>query len=173
MAKHYEVNKAEKVVNVKMHLLNDEDLKVVKNYVAIGYTINPVEPKKKPVKIATEDEKLLNPYSANNIQAYLEQECGIFTNKNNTEDKNNGKKCIDVYWNLYNEKLKDEAVYKHDTKDGKHKAEEPRTKGHINTIKWFKEHFDEEYKDSEWLKNTLENAKKEIEAKKKEESSKK
>ena len=63
-------------------------------------------------------------------------------------------------------------MYKDDTPDGKHKKGELRRKGHINTIKWFKEHFDKEYKDSEWLKNTLENAKKEIEAKKKEEEAK-
>ena len=140
MAKHYEVNNEERVVNAKMHLLNDEDLRVLKNYVAIGYSINPVEPKKQKVVIASDEEKALNPYSAMNVQKFIEE-------KGTEEQK---KK----YWELFNTRLKNNAVYKDDTKDGKHKKGEPRVKGHIYTLKWFKDTF-KDYENSEWVKTNV------------------
>lgn len=159
MAKHYEVNNETKVINANMRILSDNDLRVLKNYVAIGYTINPIESKKQKVQIATEEEKALNPFSAMNIQKYLEEE--------------GTKEQQDEYWKLFNARLKNNACYKKDTKDGKHKAGEPRVKGHINTLKWFKENLGKKYEESEWLKKTLAEATKKIEEKKKEEENSK
>ena len=128
-----------------MGILNDKDLKIIKNYVAIGYTLNPIEPVKKEVKIATEEEKAKNPYSALNIQRFLSEKAG----KN--ED---GKPYIDIYWELYKKPLKSGACYKDDSADGMFKAGQPRVKGHVGTLKWFKDTF-EGYVDSEWVKENI------------------
>lgn len=151
MAKHYEVNNETKVINARMELLSENDIKVLKNYVAFGYTINAVEQKKKKVEIASDEEKALNPYSAMNIQRYLKEVAGI----NEIEgDKNKGKAYIDIYWELYKEPLKNGAVYKKDSADKMFKAGEPRVKGHVGTLKWFKDTF-ADYVNSEWVKKNI------------------
>lgn len=140
ITKHYEINNNTKTISANMGILNDKDLKIIKNYVAIGYTLNPIEPEKKVVKIATDEERAKNPYSAVNIQKYLEEEG---TDKQKAD-----------YWKLYNAPLKNNACYQKDSKDGKHKAGEPRFKGHVGTLKWFKESFPD-YLTSEWVKNNI------------------
>jgi len=151
MIKHYEVNNETKVINARMELLSENDIKVLKNYVAFGYTINAVEQKKKKVEIASDEEKALNPYSAMNIQRYLKEEAGI-NNVVGSEDE--GKPYIDIYWKLYKKPLKNGALYKKDSSDGMFKAGEPRVKGHVGTLQWFKNTF-ADYEDSEWVKKNI------------------
>lgn len=151
MAKHYKVNNETKTITVNMVSLEEEEIKVLKNYIAFGYTVIANESKKKEVKIASKEEKALNPYSAMNIQKYLKEEAGI----NEIEgDENKGKAYIDIYWDLYKAPLKSGAVYQNDSEDGMFKKGEPRVKGHVGTLRWFKTTFPD-YKESEWVKNNI------------------
>lgn len=144
MRKNFEVNHEEKKVIVKVGKLTDEEMAIVKQYKDLfGYEIVPyVEPKKE--KKETKPE-----WKAEAIQEWLK--------KNGTEEQN--KK----YWELFNGQAKDEngipLVYKYNVykKDNKnklvyddngnkillHKKGEPRKKGHIATLYWFKKEFKE------------------------------
>lgn len=136
--KHYTVDNTSKLVKAIIADLTEKEKKEVKNYMDLGYTLIPEErPKKKQL---TEEEKAKNPFSEKNIQAFL---------------KENGTKAqIDNYWKIYNEQAIDHKtgmplVYKTNSKNGKFKKGEPRTKGHIATIVWFKKEFpkyEEEFK---------------------------
>ena len=141
---HYEIKNETKEIIANMEKLNDADIKAIKNYMAFGYTMVPEVKEKKEVKIPTEAERLANPYSTINVQKYLAEE--------GTKDQQ------EKYWELFNEVIKDEngetVRYKKTTSDKKHKAGEPRVKGHVRTLKWFKEEFPN-YEDSEWVKKNI------------------
>ena len=89
----------------------------------LGYSIIPV----------AEEKKEKNPlWTAAAIQQFIEE--------------NGTKKQKDDYWAKFNEPMKDKETgepitYKHDTKDGKHKAGDIRVKGHVATLQWFKKEF--------------------------------
>lgn len=135
---HYEAKLKEKIVVAEIEKLTDAELKAVKNYMALGFEMQPLVKTKKKVEIASEEEKLKNPYSTTNVRKYLAEE--------------GTKAQQEKYWELYNEKT--ENIYKKDSKDGKHKKGDARVKGHVYTLKWFKETFPG-YEDSEWVKKNV------------------
>ena len=138
--KHYTIDNEKQNVYVVMELVNDKELKLVKKYIKLGYTLIPVEKEKriyktKEQKQAEEKEKAelaaKKPFSEVNVQTYLEEN-GTAAQK---------KK----YYEMYNEQAHDKngnpVYYKTDSPDGKFKKGEPKKKGHIATLSWFKEEF--------------------------------
>lgn len=131
--KHYEVNNANKQIRACIELLTDAELKIVKNYISLGYELVGTEKPKK--EKATPEEQKNNPLSAVNVQKYLKA--------NATAEQQ------EQYWKLYNKQAKDKKTkelvfYKNDdTKNKKYKAGDPKPVGHIGTIRWFKETFPE------------------------------
>ena len=129
--KHYEVNNATKKIIVDMEKVTEKELKIVKNYLELGY--ESVEVEKPKTKKATEEEKKANPFSEQNIQKFLKA--------NGTADQNK------TYWDLYNKQAKDKETkqpvfYKTDSKPaGKFKKGDPKPVGHIGTLRWFKAEF--------------------------------
>lgn len=129
--KHYEVDNINHIVKAVVVKLSEKELKEIKNYVALGYTLVNIEPPKK--KKVTEEDKKNNPFSEQNVKKYLEE--------HGTE-----KQKAD-YYKIYNTQAKDKktnmpAVYKTNSKDQqKFKAGDPKPKGHIATLQWFKNEF--------------------------------
>jgi len=133
--KHYDVDNINKIINAEIISLTEKEKKEINNYLYFGYVLKNVEKEKKHK--LTQEEKDKNPFSEKRIQEFLEQKA----------TKEQQKK----YWEIYNEqatsnKTGELLVYKKDTKDKKHKAGEPRVKGHIATLQWFKKEFPN-YKD--------------------------
>ena len=131
--RHYTIDNTNKLVNAVVVDLTERDKKEIKNYIDLGYTLVPQDRPKKP-KLTKEQEtekRKANPFSEINIQAFL---------------KENGTKAQqDKYWEIYKEQARDSKtkmplVYK-TSKEGKFTEGEPRTKGHIATIGWFKKEF--------------------------------
>lgn len=141
--KHYTIDNDYKQVKAIVADITEREKKEIKNYIDLGYTLIPQDRPKK--KKQTEEEKKANPFSQKNIQNYLE----------NNATKEQQKQ----YWNIYNEQAIDKktqqpAVYKTDSKEEKDKAGniiyekgqkfkkgDPKPKGHIATLQWFKIEF--------------------------------
>lgn len=117
MAKHYIVEGNKVIADVAK--LNEKELAAVKNYIALGFSL--VEPKKEK-KVAKAE------FKAEAIQAWLEE--------------NATKAQQAKYWELFNapvEKDGEVVCYTKDCKMGK--AGDPKKKGHIATLNWFKKEF--------------------------------
>lgn len=117
MAKHYIVEGKNIIADVAK--LNEKELAAVRNYIALGFSL--VEPKKEK-----KDPK--EEFKAEVIQAWLEE--------------NGTKAQIAHYWDLYNAPVVKEGetlYYAKDCKMGK--KGEPKKKGHIATLNWFKKEF--------------------------------
>ena len=103
------------------------ELKTIKKLAeGLGYKLVPIVPEK--VKKEPKAE-----WTAEAIQKFLDEKA----------TKEQQKK----YWAKFNEPMTDDngepVVYKKDSKDGEHKAGEPRVKGHVATLQWFKKEFPE------------------------------
>lgn len=103
-----------KKVIAKVALLSEKELAAVKNYIALGYTLEEYKAEKKASKEA---------FKAETIQKWLKE--------HGTEEQQ--KK----YWELFNapvlDKVTGEPLKK---KDGTN-----RVKGHVATFAWFKKEF--------------------------------
>lgn len=103
-----------KKVIAKVALLSEKELVAVKNYIALGYTLEEYKSEKKAPKEA---------FKAETIQKWLKE--------HGTEEQQ--KK----YWELFNapvlDKVTGEPLKK---KDGTN-----RVKGHVATFAWFKKEF--------------------------------
>ena len=103
------------------------ELKTIKKLAeGLGYKLVPIVPEK--VKKEPKAE-----WTAEAIQKFLDEKATKAQQKE--------------YWAKFNEPMTDDdgepVVYKKDSKDGKHKAGEPRVKGHVATLQWFKKEFPE------------------------------
>ena len=131
--KHYVVDDTNKIIRAVIVDLTEKEKKEIKNYLDLGYTLVAVEKPKK--ERPTEEEQAKNPFSEKNIQAFLKEKAT--------------KEQQDEYWKLYKEQANDKktglpAVYKTDSKPNsknKFKKGEPKPKGHIATLQWFKTTF--------------------------------
>ena len=151
MTKHYEVNNEKKIIIANMKVLTEKDLKILKNYQALGFEIR-----------AHEEEKT-NKYSEAIIKLFLEEYAG--------EDKEKIKEIKEKYLKVYYSvaKTKDDkgnkvdSVYKKDIEDKeksteekkvyKHRAGEKKLKGHVATLQWFKKKFEKTALWKNWLKD--------------------
>ena len=137
---HYTIDNDKKKIFAIMELANDKDLKLIKKYLAVGYELVPVERKKRTIKTKEEKEaerlekqakRELNKFSEMNIRKYL--------------DEKGTAKQRKEYERLYNEQAKDKngnpVFYKTNSKDGRFKVGEPKRRGHIATLTWFKKEF--------------------------------
>lgn len=131
--KHYTIDNDNRLVKAIVVDLTEKEKKEVKNYIDLGYTLYAEDrPKKKKL---TDEEKAKNPFSEKNIQAFLKQ--------NGTQEQQK------EYWRLYKEQATDKktglpAVYKTDSKKNsatQFKKGDPKPKGHIATLQWFKNEF--------------------------------
>lgn len=111
MKTNYEINSKAKTITVKMGSITPKQLKLVKNYVELGYKlIEYVKP--------TNDK-----FKKETIKNFL--------------DQNGTKEQIAKYNELYNTPQIDKDTKKQKlTKAGK-----PMVKGHIATLQWFKKEF--------------------------------
>ena len=141
---HYTVDNKNKIVRAYIARLTEKEKKEIKNYLDLGYTlIAEEEPVKRTLtkeereeeQKQKEKEQKENPFSEINIQKFLKEKATQEQQKN--------------YWELYNEQAKDKktnlpAVYKTDSKKNskkQFKAGDPKPKGHIATLQWFKTEF--------------------------------
>lgn len=103
-----------KDIIAKMDLLGEKDLKVIKNYIALGYNLVEYKKEKKETK-----------------EYYKKEAIEEWLNKNATEEQ------IEEYRKIYNEPMKDkktgEPMLK---KDGT-----PRVNGFIATFHWLRKTF--------------------------------
>jgi hypothetical protein len=103
-----------KKVIAKVALLSEKELAAIKNYIALGYTLEEYKPEKKVPKEA---------FKAQTIQKWLKE--------NGTEEQQ--KK----YWKLFNDPVLDKVTGEPlKKKDGTN-----RVKGHVATFAWFKKEF--------------------------------
>ena len=137
---HYTIDNDKLTVNAVVELLNDKEMKLVKKYVALGFKLVPVA-KAKPQRKSAEEreaekaakaaEQAKKPFAEVNIRKYLKE-------KGTAEQRKH-------YEKLYNEQAKDKSgnpvFYKTDSKEGKFKKGEPKKRGHINTLSWFRSEF--------------------------------
>lgn len=132
--KHYIVNQNNYTVEAVLEELTAKDKKDIKDLRELGFKFILKEKTPEP-KLTPEQElekRKNNPFSEMNVKKYIEA--------------NASKEQKAEYQKLYNEQAKDSKTgmplfYKKDTPDGKHKAGEPRVKGHIATLGWFKKEF--------------------------------
>ena len=142
--KHYTIDNDNKLVKAIVIDLTEKEKKEVKNYIDLGYNLVPQERPKRIIldkeerekrNKQKEEEKKKNKFSEMNVQAFLKQKA---TQEQQKE-----------YWKLYNEQAKDKktglpAVYKTDSKENsttQFKKGDPKPKGHIATLQWFKTTF--------------------------------
>lgn len=103
-----------KKVIAKVALLSEKELAAVKNYIALGYTLEEYKSEKKAPKEA---------FKAETIQKWLKE--------HGTEEQQ--KK----YWELFNDPVLDKVTGEPlKKKDGTN-----RVKGHVATFAWFKKEF--------------------------------
>ena len=138
--KHYTIDNEKRTVNVVMERANDKELKLIKKYINLGYVLVPI-PKAKPVaksaeekaaeKAAKVEKAANNPFSEVCIRKFLEEHGTAAQRKE--------------YNRRYNEQAHDKnnnpVFYKTDSKEGKFKKGDPKVKGHIATLSWFKNEF--------------------------------
>lgn len=140
--KHYKINREANTVEAVLSELNEKDIKEIKICTQLGMTFIPVEPEPKE-KLTKEEEKekqLASPWSAINVQKYL--------------DLYGNQKQKDAYWKKFKEQARDGKTkaplfYKNDSADGKNKAGDPIIKGHIAALSEFKKAFPNYLKDFE------------------------
>ena len=152
--RNYTINNEEQAVYAVVVKLSAKEKKEIKNYLDLGYKLVPVAPKVrtkeevKEAKKAAEEAKAANPYSQQNVEAFLQR-------KGNEE-----------LWEEYKERYKEQAgTNRHrKNKDGVVeplpdepkflKSGEAKKKGFANCIGWFKAQFeyDEKAKDYKAVK---------------------
>ena len=96
--------------------LTERELKTVKNYRELGYKLVPIKEKK-------EEKPKDSKFTAKAIQAFLEEK--------GTKEQNK------IYWEKYNAPVIDKET----GEQKKYKNGKARVKGHIATIRWFKNEF--------------------------------
>ena len=148
--KNYEVDNDKKIVSAVVVKLTEREKKEVKNYLDLGYNLQPKEPKVRTkeeieaAKKAAKEEQAANPYSKPNVEAFLQQE---------------GNEAL---WEEYQQRYHEQAgTNRHrKNKNGEVKAledkpvflksGEPKEKGFANCIGWFKEYFEYDAKAKEY-----------------------
>lgn len=134
MAERFIVNEEEKVIYAKMGMLTDKDKKAIKDYIDVfGYKVEKYIPIKKTEeeKKIEEEEKKNSKYSKEKIKAYLL--------KYGTEEQ---QKYFDSVQEeiAIDKKTNKPKVWDRDTEN--HKKGEPKTKGYIAALKWFRQTFE-------------------------------
>ena len=136
--KNYSINHEKKIVFAVVVKLTAKEKKEVKNYLDLGYELKAIEPKVrtkeevKAAKEAAEKAKAANPYSKQNVEAFLQRKGNEELWKeyekryNEQAGTNRHRKNKDGVV----EALKDEPVFL--------KNDEPKKKGFANCIGWFK-----------------------------------
>lgn len=135
----------------RIEVLNEKQLKTVKNYMALGFKLVPYVKPEKPAK-AKDDKR----YTAESVKAFLEaqapEDIATYENMANAETGNYYKKDVPKYEtttdaNGNERKKKIKGQYSHMEGD-------PILKGHVATLHWFKEKYGKDYE--EWYKNNTE-----------------
>lgn len=117
----YKVDDKKQIIYADVPKLTERDIKEIRKFTAIGYSI--VNRKK--------EKKEKNPkFTAESIQKFLKE------NATKEQEK--------TYWEKFNAPVLDKETgkpvkYEKDTKT--HKKGDIKIKGHIATLKWFKETF--------------------------------
>ena len=132
--KHYKINRKANTIEAVISELNEKDIKDIKICTQLGMTFIPIEPEPK-IKLTKEEQEKKrkeNPFSEINVQNYLKEYATPKQQK--------------AYFDIYNQqardgKTKEPLFYKNDSADGKHKEGEPKVKGHIAGLSWFKKEF--------------------------------
>ena len=143
------VDNENETIIAKMESLTDKDVKILKNYKLLGYNVIPYE---KPKAEETE-EKI---YTEPNVRKFLEEKGTKEQQKkfdklyNEKRTGANNKYKADSY-KKETYKGEDGKTHSRITKDEKgekiiiHKKGEVKVKGFINTLRWFKEEFKNEF----------------------------
>lgn len=116
--------------------LSEKELKEVKNYIALGYDMIPVE-KKVKTKAEKEAEAAANPYSKVNVEAFLKQEGNekLWKEYKARHDEQAGTNRFRKNPETKEiEQLPDEPKFLNSGK--------PKKKGFANCIGWFTEKFE-------------------------------
>ena len=148
--KNYEVDNDKKIVSAVVVKLTEREKKEVKNYLDLGYNLQPKEPKvrtKEEIEAAKEAEKeakAKNPYSKQNIEAFLQKEGNeaLWEEYQQRYDEQAGTNRRRKNKAGVVEALKDEPVFL--------KSGEPKKKGFANCVGWFQEHFEYDAKAKEY-----------------------
>lgn len=134
----YRIDNDNRIVYAIVERLKGKSLQRVKTLIDLGYALIPEEP---PKKVKKEDSLL----TEKNIQEFLKVKAT--------------KEQQDTYWEKYNEQATDKktgrpAVYKTNStakSKGTFKKGEPKPKGHVATLAWFKNTFPNYEKDMKEL----------------------
>ena len=115
--------------------LSEKELKEVKNYIALGYELIPVE-KKTKTKEEKEAEAAANPYSKQNVEAFLKEkyEDTLYAEYLKRYNEQAGTNRFRKNSKGVVEALEDKPKF---LKDGT-----PKAKGFANCIGWFREQFE-------------------------------
>ena len=116
---NYTIENEKKVIIVKMESATDKEMKAIINYQKLGYELVPFKKAKK-----TDEELAASKYSKANMLKYLET--------NGTKEQQ--KRFAEIQ-----EEIAEGKFYDKDTKT--HKKGEPKKKGFIAALKYFKEQF--------------------------------
>lgn len=116
---NYTIDNEKKVIIVKMESATDKEMKAIINYQKLGYELVPYKKAKK-----TDEELAASKYSKVNMLKYLET--------NGTKEQQ--KRFAEIQ-----EEIAEGKFYEKDTKT--HKKGEPKKKGFIAALKYFKEQF--------------------------------
>ena len=136
---HYRIDHGRKIIRAIIELLTDAEIEVINKYQRLGYELKNVKEFKPPMtkaeREAAKEEAKKKPFSHTNIVAFL---------------KKQDKAHLDKYWSIFNEpSTNDDGTlrrYKRDLKENGvviHKAGDVIVKGHVATLRWFKETFPE------------------------------
>lgn len=116
---NYTIDNEKKQIIVKMESATEKEMKAIINFQKIGYELVPFKKEKK-----TEEELAASKFSKANIIKYLEE---------------NGSKEQQKRFAEIQEEVAEGKFYTKDTKT--HKKGEPKKKGFIAALKYFKEQF--------------------------------
>lgn len=122
-AQHYEIVPEKEVIRFDVDKITQAEMKKIKKLAkGFGYALEPYTAEKKTNEAFT--EKTIREFLADKPEALA-----LYEAKYNAPmiDKKTGKPVL----------------LKNDSKDGKRKAGEPRVKGHVATLQWFKKRFPE------------------------------
>ena len=136
---HYRIDHSRKIIRAIIELLTDAEIEVINKYLKLGYKLKNVKEFKAPMtkaeREAAKEEAKKKPFSHESIVAFL---------------KKQDKAHLDKYWSIFNEPStnKDGTIrrYKKDLEKNDvliHKAGDVIVKGHVATLRWFKETFPE------------------------------
>lgn len=120
-AQHYEIIPEREVIRFDVDKITQAEMKKIKKLAkGFGYALEPYTAEKEKNEAFT--EKAIREFLADKPK-----QLKIYEEKYNAPqiDKKTGKPVL----------------LKNDSKDGKRKAGEPRVKGHVATLQWFKKEF--------------------------------